>query len=132
VVETLSACRSLLGHERQRTHRSANRARGGALAANDWRTRERHLAQAYEVVARLHNALGVTEQVAEGAASFHGRPFLLIHADRFVRAAERAITDATVRNLSPRIGPVNQWVDSTDVLERPSILQRLRSAYGAT
>jgi hypothetical protein len=104
----------------------------GALAANDWRTRERHLAQAYEVVARLHNALGVTEPVAEAAASFHGRPFLVVHADRFARAAERAITDATVRNLPPRIGSVNQWVDATDVLERPSLLQRLRSAYGAT
>lgn len=103
----------------------------GALAADDWRTRERHLTQAYEVVARVHNALGVTEPVAEAAASFHGRPFLVIHADRFAAAAERAITDATVRRLPPRIGSVNQWVDATDVLERPLLLQRLRSMYDA-
>lgn len=84
------------------------------------------------MVARLHNALGVTEPVVEVAAFFHGRPFPVIHADRFARAAERAIADATVRNLPPRIGSVNQWVDATDVLERPQILERLRSAYGAT
>jgi Domain of unknown function (DUF4037) len=101
----------------------------GALAANDWHNRERHLVRAYEVVARLHNDLGVTERVAQTAASFHGRPFLVIHADRFARAAEQAMRDPVLRSLPPRIGSVNQWVDATDVLERSRILQRLRSAY---
>jgi hypothetical protein len=100
-----------------------------ALNANDWRSRERHLVKAYEVVARLHNDQGVTERVTETAATFHGRPFLVIHADRFASAAEHAIRDPTVRGLPPRIGSVNQWVDATDVLERPRIVQRLRSAY---
>src|SRR5205814_322518 len=100
-----------------------------ALGAKDWRTRERHLAKAYEVVARLHNDLGVTERIPETAASFHGRPFLVIHADRFARAAEQAIRDPAVNRLPPRIGSVNQWVDATDVLERPRIVPRLRSAY---
>jgi hypothetical protein len=104
----------------------------GVLAAEDWRTREHHLVQAYECVARLHNALGITEGVPDVTASFHGRPFLVIHADRFAKAAERAITDATVRQLPRLIGSVNQWVDATDVLERPAILQRLRTAYGGT
>jgi hypothetical protein len=104
----------------------------GVLAAEDWRTREHHLVQAYECVARLHNALGITEHVPDVTASFHGRPFLVIHADRFAKAAERAITDATVRQLPRLIGSVNQWVDATDVLERPAILQRLRAAYGGT
>jgi hypothetical protein len=101
----------------------------GALGANDWRTREGHLVDAYAVVARLQNDLGVTERVPQTAASFHGRPFLVIHADRFARAAERAIRDPVLRSLSPRIGSVNQWVDATDVLEHPRIVQRLRSAY---
>src|SRR5205807_1656637 len=57
----------------------------GALSANDWRTREGHLVHAYEVVARIHNELGVTEPVPDTAASFHGRPFLVIHADRYAR-----------------------------------------------
>jgi Domain of unknown function (DUF4037) len=101
----------------------------GALAANDWRTRERHLVNAYEVVARLQNDLGVTERVPQTGASFHGRPFLVIHADRFARAAEQAIRHPVLRGLPPRIGSVSQWVDATDVLERPRLVQRLRSAY---
>jgi hypothetical protein len=99
------------------------------LAATNWRDRERHLVPAYEQVAALHNALGVTEPVSETAASFHGRPFLVIHAERFADAAERAIVDKAVRQLPRRAGSVNQWADATDVLERPALLQRLRAAY---
>jgi len=99
------------------------------LAASNWRDRERHLVHAYEHVAALHNALGVTETVSETAASFHGRPFLVIHAERFAETAERAIVDEAVRQLPRRAGSVNQWADATDVLERPALLQRLRAAY---
>ena len=99
------------------------------LAATNWRDREHHLVPAYEQVAALHNALGVTEPVSETAASFHGRPFLVIHAERFADAAERAIVDKAVRQLPRRAGSVNQWADATDVLERPALLQRLRAAY---
>jgi hypothetical protein len=67
--------------------------------------------------------------VSETAASFHGRPFLVIHAERFADAAERAIVDKAVRQLPRRAGSVNQWADATDVLERPALLQRLRAAY---
>jgi hypothetical protein len=80
----------------------------GTLAATHWRHREHHLVQAYEQKAALHNALGVTEPVPETAASFHGRPFLVIHAERFVEAAERAIVDDAVRQLPRRAGSVNQ------------------------
>jgi hypothetical protein len=100
-----------------------------ALAAADWQTREAHLNRAYEHVARMHNALGVTEPVAETVASFHGRPYLVIHADRFAEAAEQAITSEVVRGWPRRVGSVNQWADATDVLDRPSLLPRLRSFY---
>jgi hypothetical protein len=101
----------------------------GTLAATNWRDREHHLVQAYEQVAALHNALGVTEPVPETAASFHGRPFLIIHAERFADAAERAFVDEAVRKLPRRAGSVNQWADATDVLECPALTQRLRAAY---
>jgi hypothetical protein len=99
------------------------------LGARDWHAREQHLAQAYEHVATLHNALGVTDPVPETIASLHGRPYLVIHAERFARAAQRAITSEMVRQLPPRVGSVNQWADATDVLERPVLLQRLRATY---
>jgi hypothetical protein len=99
------------------------------LAAKGWRARERHLARVYEQVAKTHNALGVTDPVPETSASLHGRPYLVIHAERFARAAERAITSDVVRQFPPRVGSVNQWADATDVLERPVLLQRLRATY---
>ena len=101
------------------------------LGASDWRAREAHLLRAYKYVARMHNALGLTEAVPEEVGPFHGRPYLVIHADRFVEAIERAITSAVVRAWPPRIGSVNQWVDATDVLDRPELLPRLRAAYDA-
>jgi hypothetical protein len=99
------------------------------LAATDFPTREAQLNRAYEHVARMHNALGVTELVGETVASFHGRPYLVIHADRFVEATERAIANNVVRSWPKRVGSVNQWADATDVLDRPSLLPRLRSVY---
>jgi len=100
-----------------------------ALAAADFPTREAQLNRAYELVAHLHNALGVTERIVETVASFHGRPYLVIHADRFVEATERAIASEVVRGWPKRVGSVNQWADATDVLDRPSLLARLRSVY---
>ena len=103
----------------------------GRLAAADWRAREAHLARAYECLARMHNALVVTDRVSEEVAPFHGRPYLVIHADRFAEAIERAITSDMVRAWPPRIGSVNQWADATDMLDRPSLLAQLRAVYGA-
>jgi Domain of unknown function (DUF4037) len=99
------------------------------LAATDLSSRERHLNRAYEHVARMHNALGMTELVGETVASFHGRPYLVIHADRFVEVTERAISNDLVRSWPKRVGSVNQWADATDVLDRPSLLPQLRSVY---
>ena len=100
------------------------------LTASDWRARETHLVRAYEYVARMYNGLGVTDPVSEEVAPFHGRPYLVIHADRFVEAIERAISSDVVRAWPPRIGSVNHWADATDLLDRPSLLPRLRTVYG--
>jgi hypothetical protein len=64
-------------------------------------------------------------------ASFHGRPYLVIHADRFVEVTERAIASDLVLRWPKRVGSVNQWADATDVLDRPSLLPQLRSVYSA-
>src|SRR5258708_10041325 len=84
------------------------------LARSDWPSREAHLNRAYENVARMHNALAVTEPIAETVASFHGRPYLVIHADRFVEVTEQAMTGELVRRWPKRVGSVSQWADATD------------------
>jgi hypothetical protein len=99
------------------------------LAAADWRAREAHLVGAYEYIARMHNSLGLTESVPATVASFHGRPYVVIHADLFADATEEAIRSEVVRTWPRRVGSVNQWADATDVLDRPALLPRLRTFY---
>ena len=82
----------------------------GALAATTWPEREQHLVAAYETVAGLHNALGLTERVNPRTRPFFDRPFQVIDAGRFVRPL-LAGTPWT----NP-IGAIDQFVDSTDAL----------------
>jgi hypothetical protein len=97
-----------------------------ALAARDWQTRERHLATAYELVAGMHNALGITPLVDPETRPFHNRPFRVLMASRFADAARRAITSEEVRRL-PAIGSVDQFVDNTEVLSKPAHWRYLAS-----
>ncbi|GLY42514.1 hypothetical protein Amsp01_085370 [Amycolatopsis sp. NBRC 101858] len=82
----------------------------GALAATSWPERERHLVAAYEHVAGLHNALGLTERVDPRARPFFDRPFRVIDAGRFVTPL---LAGTSV--MHP-IGAIDQFVDSTDAL----------------
>jgi hypothetical protein len=88
----------------------------GVLGASDWPERQRQLSAAYETVARMHNALGLSEPVADTVSPFYGRPFQVIHGDRFVVALRAAITDPAVQKLPPNPGNTTQWADSTDLM----------------
>jgi hypothetical protein len=94
----------------------------GAVTAARYPERERSLCDAYETVARAHNAAGLTEPVDPRTRPYHSRPFRVLHAERFVRALTRTLTDPLVRNL-PLCGSADQWADSTDVLTRPELLR---------
>ncbi|MGF1425632.1 DUF4037 domain-containing protein [Kitasatospora sp. LaBMicrA B282] len=87
----------------------------GALAATEYRQRATHLCNAYEVVAALHNETGLTEPLATTCRRYHGRPYRVLFAERFANAVAETVTDARLR-LLPRIGNVDQWADSTDLL----------------
>ncbi|MPY53408.1 DUF4037 domain-containing protein [Streptomyces sp. K1PN6] len=91
-----------------------------ALAATDRHTRERHLAQAYEIVAHMHNELELTAQVDQATRPYHSRPFRVLRAERFARALTARIEDPALRNL-PTVGAVDQFIDSADVLGRPEL-----------
>jgi hypothetical protein len=97
--------------------------------APTWQERQAALSQAYEWVAAAHNALGVTEPLAVEVAPYHSRPFLVIRADRFAEALRAAIGDEAVRRLPENVGNVDTFIDSTDVLDRPERLARLRSVW---
>jgi Domain of unknown function (DUF4037) len=90
----------------------------------------RELGPAYEAVARRHNALGLTDPVDPTLRQYYERPWNVIFGERFVAACLERVSDPWLRSLL-LIGSVDQWVDSTDVLQHPGVLQRLAAAYPA-
>jgi hypothetical protein len=97
-----------------------------ALAAADYQAREEALVEAYEAVARRHNALGITEEVEPTVRLFHTRPFRVLGSGRFTDACLAEVEDDWLRSL-PLVGAIDQWSDSTDVLAKPAVARRLGS-----
>lgn len=96
------------------------------LEANSWEERQAHLSRAYARVAGMHNALGITAPLAVEVSQFHKRPFLVLHADRFVDAIRAEVQSEEVLALPEHLGSVDQFIDSTDALR---YLDRLTSVF---
>ncbi|MFC8519904.1 DUF4037 domain-containing protein [Streptomyces sp. NPDC057257] len=99
-----------------------------ALSATDWRTREKHLCQAYEAIGSLHNQLGLTDHVDPTTRPYHSRPFQVLRAERFTEALLARIEDPAIKRL-PLTGAIDQFADSTDLLGR---VELTRAVYRAT
>ena len=105
-----------------------------ALDATVWKEREHHLSQAYEVVAQIHNNLGVTPSLEPKVRPFHNRPYLIIDGCRFAQALRLTIEDEEIRRLPlnasvQHIGSVDQFCDSTDILSWPRHRVKLKALY---
>ncbi len=97
--------------------------------APNWQERESALIPAYQALARMHNALKLTQHLPETVSPFYDRPFQVIHAEVFARYLLKQITDPEVQRIAarPLIGNIDQWSDNTDMrgLEK----ERLRQLY---
>lgn len=102
-----------------------------ALAAPDWRERQRHLARAYELAAEKHNALGITEALPTEPRDFFGRPFKVIALHGFADALCSRIADERVKRIASRrpIGGLDQFSDSTDLISHKEWRATLRKLY---
>jgi len=98
------------------------------LQARDVVAREAALADAYEALARRHNRAALTPPVDPSTRPYHGRPARVLMADRLADALLDTVSDPALRAL-PRIGGVDQVVDSTDVFEAPQRYRRLNTLY---
>ena len=98
------------------------------LDAPDATRREQALVAAYELVARRHNEVGVSEAVDPTTRSFHDRGDRVLMADRFVAACRDAIDDPFLTGL-PLVGSIDQVTDSTDVLSVGRRARLLRELY---
>jgi hypothetical protein len=99
------------------------------LRAASWQEREKYLVVAYEIVATMHNDLGITEPVPTRVSQFHNRPFLVIHGETIARAIWNAIEDEDVLALPYGVGKVDQYLDSTDVLSHIGRCRKLDVLY---
>ncbi|MFJ2241814.1 DUF4037 domain-containing protein [Streptomyces sp. NPDC087859] len=100
-----------------------------ALSARSWQEREQYLSPAYELVAAIHNDLGITASLDVHVRPFHTRPFLVLDAYRFTDALISTISDPVLRSLPP-VGAIDQYVDSTDITDRNHTDRRIRYIAG--
>lgn len=101
------------------------------LAADDFAERESGWIEAIEALARRHNALGLTVHLDPTVRNFHSRPFRVIDASRFATACIESVSDSWLRAL-PRVGAIDQLLDSTDVLSDGGVARRVAGFYGST
>ncbi|WP_042401846.1 DUF4037 domain-containing protein [Streptacidiphilus carbonis] len=104
-----------------------------ASLAADWPSeRGRALAEACSLAGAWQNRLDVCNEVDPSVRRYHGRPFPVVHAERFTAALRDAVTDPAVRAMPP-VGGIDQFVDSTDALGDLSGCRALvRAALGLT
>lgn len=99
------------------------------LLAKTWKAREMKLAQAYSIVASQHNALRITKPLPTRATKYFGRPYLVIHGDTFASSIREAIRDPKVKSITTNAGSIDQFTDSTDVVEQLHVGRRLGVVY---
>lgn len=99
------------------------------LQAPDWKLRQELLAQAYEIVARMHNSLGITIPLREKVSRYYGRPYLVIGDGRYGEELRKSITGEETRNVHYQLGSVNQFVDSNDTLNDLNLCKKLKELY---
>jgi hypothetical protein len=93
-----------------------------AISADGYQARERHLTEAMEAIAALHNRLRLTPPLDTRTRRFYDRPYRVLGAARFTAALRESITDPRVSQL-PLAGAVDQFIDSTDAAGDPSFLR---------
>jgi len=98
------------------------------LKAEDWAERDELLGQAYTLMAKRHNSLGLTELLETNTSDFFKRPFHVLRAERFSNALLRLIQTPELRSL-PLIGAVTQFTDSVTLYDDVSLQTRLRHLY---
>lgn len=85
--------------------------------ATSWQTRQAPLGEAYALLARMHNALGLTREMHTEVSVFHDRPWKVIHGGEFAQALVENIEDEEAKAIAQRslIGSVSQWADNVAV-----------------
>jgi hypothetical protein len=100
------------------------------LQASEWHPRQLLLANAYEVIAQIHNTLNITIPLDENASQYFDRPYLIVGDERYVKELLNAVTSEEVKNIKHDLGSVNQFMDSDDQLNNLFLCKKLKELYG--
>ncbi len=102
-----------------------------AQLAGAWQERETALCEAYSLLAKMHNALGLTDPLPEQVGNFHGRPFRVLNAGNFAEAIKGKISDPEVKRIADKglIGSLDQFSDNTDLRSHPNWRPAIRKLY---
>jgi hypothetical protein len=85
---------------------------------------------AFEVVAELHNKIGLTARLDPSLRDYFSRPFSVLGCDRFADATRETIHDPRLRAL-PLIVAIDLVCDTVDVLNDTGMLGAMRDLYSA-
>ncbi|MBT3233785.1 MAG: DUF4037 domain-containing protein [Calditrichaeota bacterium] len=101
------------------------------LSAPSWKDRDTGLANAYKYVAGMHNQLEITPVIPCEPTLFFGRPFHVIHSERFACELRKIISDKKVKRISRKrlIGNIDLVSDNTDLIEDNSRRRTLLALY---
>jgi hypothetical protein len=99
------------------------------LLAKTWKSRDLSLSKAYSLMAQQHNELKITKPLSTNTSDYHGRPYSVIHGERFAKAITQAINDPKIKKIETNIGSVDQFTDSTNVVEDLALCKKLRAVY---
>ena len=102
-----------------------------ALNAQTWQEREKHLSQAYQYLAQMHNTLGITEPVPTTVGQFFERPYLVPHAGEIAAAIHEKIATDETKRLPRYLGSIDQLTDVDCLLRWTDRRARLLIMYTA-
>lgn len=104
----------------------------GALNAQTWPERQEFLSPAYEYLARMHNALGITALVPTEVEPFYTRPYLIPGKSNPGETIYEQITDEEVKRLPRFVGSVDQLTNVVCVRSWDDRRAALVGLYGGS
>ncbi len=106
-----------------------------ALLADSWKRREEILCRAYEIIARLHNELAITEPLDESTRDprDHKRPYKVIDGGRFSEAIRQTVKSEEFERIDAswgfKGGSINQLIESDHDLAYTKFCEKFKCLY---
>lgn len=99
-----------------------------AVSASAISEREDQLVRAQQLLARLHNSLGITAPVSDQIVPYFGRKIKVIYADRIASAVRQKLTGTPLFS-APLIGSLSEVGNFTAIYEKISLQPRVQALY---